>query len=175
VRWSVVPTPIGDLAVAVEGAAVCRVHFGDRSGAAGRTRAGPDWSRYEGEAGDSDPLLDAAAAQLREYFAGRRTEFDLPLADVGGSDFERRVWAALAEIPYGEMRTYGQIASAVGDPGAARAVGTACNRNRLPVLLPCHRVVGADGKLVGFGGGLPRKRFLLELEARVRVERDFAL
>jgi len=175
VRWSVVPTPIGDLAVAVEGAAICRVHFGDRSGPAGQSRAGPGWSGYQGETGDSDPLLDAAAAQLREYFAGRRTEFDLPLADVGGSGFERRVWAALADIPYGEMRTYGQIASAVGDPGAARAVGTACNRNRLPVLLPCHRVVGADGKLVGFGGGLPRKRFLLELEARIRVERDFAL
>jgi methylated-DNA-[protein]-cysteine S-methyltransferase len=72
------------------------------------------------------------------------------------------------------MRTYGEIAKAVGDPTAARAVGVACNRNRLPVILPCHRVVGAGGKLVGFGGGLPRKRFLLELEARVRVEQDFA-
>jgi methylated-DNA-[protein]-cysteine S-methyltransferase len=155
----VISTPVGDLSLATDGAAVCRVQFG----------------RYEGRAARSgDPLLTAASAQLEEYFAGRRTAFELPLADVGGSAFERAVWTALATIPYGEMHTYGQIAAAVGDPSAARAVGVACNRNRLPVLLPCHRVVGAGGKLVGFGGGVPRKRLLLELEARVRVERDFA-
>ncbi len=155
----VLSTPVGDLSLATDGAAVCRVHFG----------------RYEGQrAGADEATLAAAAGQLDEYFEGRRTEFDLPLADVGGSDFERAVWAELAAIPYGEMRTYGEVATAVGDPSAARAVGVACNRNRLPILLPCHRVVGAGGKLVGFGGGLPRKRFLLELEARVRVERDFA-
>ncbi|MGC9667024.1 methylated-DNA--[protein]-cysteine S-methyltransferase [Planosporangium sp. 12N6] len=157
-RWRVLSTPVGDLSVASDGAAVCAVRFG----------------RYDGPTTD-DPLLVTAAAQLEEYFAGRRTAFDLPLADVGGSEFERAVWAALAEIPYGEMRTYGQIAATVGDPAAARAVGVACNRNRLPVLLPCHRVVGAGGKLVGFGGGVSRKRILLELEARVRVERDFCL
>jgi len=148
---------MGDLSLAADGAALARVHFG----------------RYEGDCAE-DPLLSLAAAQFGEYFDGRRTEFDLPLADVGGSPFERAVWAALGTIPYGEMRTYGEIAKAVGDPTAARAVGVACNRNRLPVILPCHRVVGAGGKLVGFGGGLPRKRFLLELEARVRVEHDFA-
>jgi methylated-DNA-[protein]-cysteine S-methyltransferase len=158
-RWVVLSTPLGDLSVATNDAAVCGVHFGRREG----PPAVPD-----------DPLLTTVAAQLAEYFAGRRTTFELPLADVGGSEFERAVWARLATIPYGEMRTYGQIAAAVGDPSAARAVGTACNRNRLPVLLPCHRVVGADGKLVGFGGGLARKRLLLEIEARVRVERDFA-
>ena len=98
----------------------------------------------------------------------------LPLSVTEGSDFERAVWRAIAAIPYAQMRTYGQIAADVGDSGAARAVGTACNRNPLPVVVPCHRVVGAGGKLVGFGGGLPRKRFLLELEARVRIERDFA-
>jgi methylated-DNA-[protein]-cysteine S-methyltransferase len=85
------------------------------------------------------------------------------------------VWRAIAAIPYAEMRTYGQIAADVGEPDAARAVGVACNHNPLPLVVPCHRVVGAGGKLVGFGGGLPRKRFLLELEARVRVERDFLL
>jgi methylated-DNA-[protein]-cysteine S-methyltransferase len=159
-RWAVFATSVGDLSLATDGMAVCRVHFG----------------RYEGQPADAgDPVLAAAAGQVTEYFAGRRTEFDLPLADVGGSAFERAVWAALLTIPYGEMRTYGEIAAAVGDRTAARAVGVACNRNRLPVLLPCHRVVGADGKLVGFGGGLARKRILLELEARVRVERDFAL
>ena len=154
----VLSTPMGELSVASDGTAVCRVRFGGYDGATG-----------------GDPVLSAAATQLREYFAGSRTAFDLPLADVGGSDFERAVWAAFTDIPYGEMRTYGEIAAAVGDPLSARAVGVACNRNRLPVLLPCHRVVGAGGKLVGFGGGLPRKRYLLELEARVRVEHDFAL
>ncbi|HEV7899516.1 MAG TPA: methylated-DNA--[protein]-cysteine S-methyltransferase [Planosporangium sp.] len=159
-RWTVLSTPVGDLSVAAAGGAICRVHFG----------------RYEGRpARPDDGLLAVVAAQLEEYFAGRRTSFELPLADVGGSEFERAVWARLATIPYGEMRTYGQVAADLGDRAAARAVGVACNRNRLPVLLPCHRVVGADGKLVGFGGGVPRKRVLLELEARVRVERDFAL
>ena len=96
------------------------------------------------------------------------------MADVLDRYVERAVWSALAGIPYGEMRTYGQIATTVGDRDAARAVGIACNHNPIAIVLPCHRVVGADGKLVGFGGGLPRKRFLLELEARVRIERDFS-
>jgi methylated-DNA-[protein]-cysteine S-methyltransferase len=159
-RWAVLSTPIGHLSVATSTGALCRVHFGHHDGPS---------------AAAGDPVLAAAEAQLHEYLAGHRTDFDLPLAgDVGGSAFERAVWAAIAAIPYGEMRTYGQIAATVGDPSAARAVGVACNRNPLPVVVACHRVVGADGKLVGFGGGLPRKRFLLELEARVRVERDFA-
>jgi len=156
-RWTVLDTPMGELSVASDGVAVCRVNFGP----------------YDGPTGD-DPVLAVARSQLDEYFDGTRTIFDLPLADVGGSPFERAVWAALAKIPYGEMCTYGEVAAAVGDVTAARAVGVACNRNRLPVLLPCHRVVGAGGKLVGFGGGLPRKRYLLELEARVRVEREFS-
>ena len=102
------------------------------------------------------------------------TDFELPLSVTSGSPFERAVWQAIATIPYGQMRTYGEIAADVGAPDGARAVGVACNRNPLPVVVPCHRVVGAGGKLVGFGGGLPRKRFLLGLEARVRVERDFS-
>jgi methylated-DNA-[protein]-cysteine S-methyltransferase len=158
-RWRAVSTPIGELGVAVDDAGLCRVHFG---GCRGTPAAG------------DEPVLDRAVAQLTEYFAGQRCEFDLPLSVTGGSPFERAVWAELAGIPYGEMRTYGEVAAAAGDRSAARAVGVACNRNPLPVVLACHRVVGAGGKLVGFGGGLPRKRFLLELEARVRVERDFA-
>jgi len=156
VRWVVLDTPIGALSVASDGAAVNRVMFGG----------------YDRPAGP-DPVLEAAKVQLDEYFGGTRTEFDLPLADPGGTDFERAVWQAMAGIPYAEMRTYGEIAAIVGDPTAARAVGLACNHNRLPIVLPCHRVVGAGGKLVGFGGGLPIKRYLLELEARVRVEREF--
>jgi len=119
-------------------------------------------------------LLDAALAQLREYFAGVREVFELPLSIPAGTPFDRAVWAHLAMIPYAEMRTYGQVAAAVGEPDAARAVGVACGRNQLVIVLPCHRVVGADGTLVGFGGGLRRKRQLLELEARIRIERDFS-
>jgi methylated-DNA-[protein]-cysteine S-methyltransferase len=163
-RWTVLDTPVGDLSLAADGAALARVHFGrHEADYADSLSSGCCADRRSGAR--DDPVLTLAVTQLVEYFDGRRTEFDLPLADVGGSAFERAVWAAMAEIPYGEMRTYGEIAAAVGDPTAARAVGVACNRNRLPVILPCHRVVGAGGKLVGFGGGLPRKRFLLALEA----------
>jgi methylated-DNA-[protein]-cysteine S-methyltransferase len=155
-RWQVVGAPIGDLGVAVDDGGVCAVRFDGWTGATA-----------------DDPRLAEAARQLDGYFAGERTDFALPLSVRGGSEFERAVWRAIAAIPYGEMRTYGQVAADVGDPDAARAVGVACNRNPLPIVVPCHRVVGAGGKLVGFGGGLPRKRFLLELEARVRVEREF--
>jgi len=101
--------------------------------------------------------------QLEEYFAGERTIFDIPLAPEG-APFEREVWRALEEIPYGETVSYGEIARRVGQPTAARAVGTANGRNPIAVIVPCHRVIGADGSLTGYGGGLERKRLLLELE-----------
>lgn len=105
------------------------------------------------------------AAQLDEYFAGRRTSFDLAV-HATGNDLQLAVWEQMRRIPYGETRSYGQLARALGDRSLAQAVGSACGRNPLPVVVPCHRVVGADGDLVGFGGGLPRKRFLLDLEQR---------
>jgi methylated-DNA-[protein]-cysteine S-methyltransferase len=101
--------------------------------------------------------------QLAEYFAGERREFDLALAPAG-TPFERAVWGELAKIPFGETRTYGEIAAALGRPGAARAVGRANGANPLPIVVPCHRVIGADGSLTGFGGGLEVKAWLLELE-----------
>lgn len=110
--------------------------------------------------------LSAACRQLDEYFAGRRTAFDLPLA-AAGTAFQQRVWSALRQIPYGRTASYGDIARAVGVPGAARAVGAANHVNPLAIVVPCHRVVGANGSLTGYGGGLDRKRWLLELEARV--------
>jgi methylated-DNA-[protein]-cysteine S-methyltransferase len=113
----------------------------------------------------SDEGFDDAVRQLGEYFAGDRTAFDLPLRPIG-SDFELAVWARLTAIPYGETRSYGYVAKAVGEPGGAQAVGAANGRNPLAIVVPCHRVIGADGSLVGFGGGLPRKRFLLDLEQR---------
>ena len=109
--------------------------------------------------------MEEAARQLQEYFAGCRREFSLPLAPRG-TEFQRQVWHALEGIPYGETRTYGEIARAIGKPKACRAVGMANHRNPLSILVPCHRVVGADGSLTGYGGGLEAKQFLLELEKR---------
>lgn len=112
---------------------------------------------------DDHPLLEAAATQLGEYFAGDRREFDVTL-DLRGTDFQKDAWRALAAVPYGETRSYGEQAEAIGRPGAFRAVGAANGRNPLPVILPCHRIVGADGSLTGFAGGLDTKRRLLNLE-----------
>ncbi|MBM2616904.1 methylated-DNA--[protein]-cysteine S-methyltransferase [Actinoplanes sp. LDG1-06] len=146
----VVDSPIGPLGVSVSGDTVVGVHFGSRPGAS---------------------AAHPAAQQLEAYFAGELTDFTVPFEMRGGTEFERAVWGEIAKIPYGEMITYGAIATALGDPGAARAVGTACNHNPIPVIVPCHRVVGAGGKMVGFGGGLDRKRKLLELEARIALAR----
>lgn len=112
-----------------------------------------------------DPILLEAQRQLGEYFAGRRTEFSLPL-DFSGTDFQRRVWSALLTIPYGETRTYSQIAQQIGRPAAVRAVGAANGRNPLSIIAPCHRVIGSDGELRGFAGGLEIKAWLLEWEGR---------
>ena len=116
------------------------------------------------------PLIKKAAKQLKEYYAGKRREFDLPL-EFAGTDFQKLVWAALLTIPYGETRSYGQIAAQIGKPKAARAVGMANNRNPISIIIPCHRVIGHDGKLVGYGGGLPLKQHLLELERLVVLGR----
>jgi len=113
----------------------------------------------------SHPLLERAVAQLRAYFAGGLREFDLPL-DMQGTGFQKRVWEELCRIPYGETRSYGFIAQTIGAPKAVRAVGAANGRNPIPIVVPCHRVIGADGSLTGYGGGLPLKRLLLDLEAR---------
>ena len=109
------------------------------------------------------PLLQEAEEQLNEYFAGVRREFDLPLA-AKGTPFQQAVWAQLRKIPYGEVRTYGQLAAALGKPKASRAVGSACHRNPLCIVVPCHRVIGADGSLTGYAEGLEIKEYLLELE-----------
>ena len=110
-----------------------------------------------------DPVLEATAQQLGEYFAGSRTSFELPL-HLEGNNFEREAWRALATIPYGETISYARQAELIGRPGAYRAVGGADGRNPIPVVLPCHRVVGADGSLTGFGGGLDVKQWLLDHE-----------
>jgi methylated-DNA-[protein]-cysteine S-methyltransferase len=165
--WSVIESPIGGIGVAVEADVVCRVTFGASAGTVGV-------SAGTASAGSPSPVMADAVRQLREYFAGERTDFDLPTVRSDGTDFDRAVWESIAAIPYGQTRSYGELARAMGDPSAAQAVGTACHRNPLPIIVPCHRVIGADGKLVGFGGGLKRKQWLLELETRVDIERTFA-
>ena len=158
-RWTVLDSPIGEFSVGTDDDAVRGAHFGRVDGAAD-------------EPGDAVARL--AVAELRAYFAGELTEFTVPVSAPRGSEFERAVWREMTGIPYGETKTYGEVAKAVGDPGGARAVGVACNRNPVPVIVPCHRIVGAGGKLVGFGGGLPRKVTLLELEASVALRRAWS-
>jgi len=113
----------------------------------------------------SSTMMRETLRQLRAYFAGELRTFDVPLEMIG-TEFQRRVWQALRKIPYGETRSYSQLASRIGAPRAVRAVGAANGRNPIPIIVPCHRVIGASGHLVGFGGGLEWKRFLLDLEAR---------
>lgn len=112
---------------------------------------------------ESEPALNLASQQLKEYFAGERTDFSFPMASVGTA-FQKSVWDALAKIPYGETRTYGQIAQAIGNPKASRAVGMACNRNPIMIAVPCHRVIGADGSLTGYAPGTQLKQIVLNLE-----------
>ncbi|MDQ1119842.1 MULTISPECIES: methylated-DNA--[protein]-cysteine S-methyltransferase [Pseudoxanthomonas] len=148
------PSPVGPLRVAASDAGLHGIEFPENRHPVKRLEA---W-----EQGDH-PLLREAQAQLDAYFAGRLQAFDLPLAPHGTA-FQRQVWLALAQIPFGATWSYAQLAQRVGRPGASRAVGAANGRNPLPIVLPCHRVIGADGALTGFGGGLPTKQFLLQLE-----------
>jgi len=142
----VVDTPVGRLTLCADEGGICALKFGVQSD---RT--------------DVSPLLDAARQELEEYFAGRRRAFSVPLS-IHGTPFQERVWRALMEIPYGETLSYGELARRVGNTKAARAVGMANHVNRLPIFIPCHRVIGVDGRLTGYGGGLEIKRILLETE-----------
>ncbi len=154
--FTMVPSPVGDLTLTGTGDVLTGCWF-ERHGRAGDVAAGLR---------RADGAFAEAADQLDEYFAGERTAFDLPLHPVG-TDFQLRVWARLRAIPYGETRSYGQLALELGQAGASRAVGLANGRNPLSIIVPCHRVIGADGSLTGFGGGVDRKRFLLDLESGV--------
>lgn len=149
---AVVPSPLGPVWLAADDVAVREVHL-------------PGSPPPTGPLAPDHPLLARAADALARYFAGDRAPFDVPAEAAEGTPFQREVWAALRAIPYGERRTYAELARAIGRPDAVRAVGAANGRNPLPILVPCHRVVGADGTLVGFAGGLPAKAALLALEA----------
>lgn len=123
---------------------------------------------YADESAEVSPAQELAGhpvvEQLEAYFAGERSDFDIPYAFVGGTEFQRQVWRQIEEIPFGETISYGDIARAVGRPGASRAVGAACGQNPISIVVPCHRVVGSSGKLTGYGGGLDRKVWLLAFE-----------
>jgi methylated-DNA-[protein]-cysteine S-methyltransferase len=130
----------------------------------------PDWSSFGAEVPiATDPLLTDAATELRQYLAGNRTTFDFPITLIG-NDFQQRVWAILRDIPFGETRTYGDIAEQLGDKSLARMVGQAVGHNPISIVVGCHRVVGKSGSLTGYAGGLERKAFLLQLEEPELVE-----
>jgi methylated-DNA-[protein]-cysteine S-methyltransferase len=155
-NYTILDSPVGDLLASADAEGrITGLHFPGES----TPKRDSSWVR-------SDRALAPLRGQLTEYFAGERREFDLDLAPAG-TPFQLEVWSALREIPYGETASYGEIAAAVGQPLAARAVGGANNRNPVAIVVPCHRVIGADGSLTGYGGGLPRKRRLLALEAGV--------
>ena len=141
--------PIGPLGIAEADGLICGVFFGRKTPA--------NFDKAE------TPLIKKAAAQLSEYFEGRRKKFDLPL-DVRGTDFQTAVWKALRKIPFGKTVSYGELAACIGKPRAYRAAGMANNRNPIVIIIPCHRVIGHDGSLTGYGGGLKTKQFLLDLE-----------
>lgn len=153
-RYTTVDSPIDELLLLGDGHTLHGLYM---QGGRRPVRVNPQWKRDDG-------AFAGVRAQLGEYFAGERSDFDIPLSMAGG-EFERTVWRALCEIPYGTTASYGEIARRIGHPDAARAVGLANGRNPIAVIVPCHRVIGADGSLTGYGGGLERKRLLLELEA----------
>jgi methylated-DNA-[protein]-cysteine S-methyltransferase len=151
-RYTTMDSPIGKLLLAGDDGALRRVSMSP-------FKIDRRWTHDE-------TSLESVRRQLEEYFSGERREFDLRL-DVHGNRFELAVWEALRQIPYGTTTSYGQIARALGHPHAPRAVGVANARNPVAIVVPCHRVIGASGSLIGYGGGLERKRFLLELEGSV--------
>ena len=155
------PSPIGRLRLIADGDALVGIWFEQ-----GRDARKGDATLVE----RNSPVLDRTRAQLEEYFRGERREFDLPLAPRG-TEFQRRVWQRLRDIEYGTTRTYGALAQELGNPSASRAVGLANGSNPIPIVIPCHRVIGANGALTGFGGGLPIKSALLELERADRQPR----
>lgn len=162
----VLDSPIGPITVVAENETITGVYMEDQ-------RHLPDPVRFGQPDDGSCGLLKDVEQQLTEYFAGTRTAFDLPLAATG-TEFQRAVWAALSEIPYGETVSYGELARRIGKPAASRAVGLANGKNPISIVVPCHRVIGSSGKLVGYGGGLERKQTLLALERRSPLRDDIA-
>ncbi|WP_135556170.1 methylated-DNA--[protein]-cysteine S-methyltransferase [Paenibacillus cymbidii] len=163
IGYAEIESPIGPLTLCATAAGLCHIEFGSWRDMADKL-AGWAGKMYDAPAFEQDPaLLAETAEQLRAYFVGRLQRFELAL-DLRGTPFQVRVWQALYAIPFGETRSYLQIGEAIGSPKAVRAVGGANNRNPVPIVVPCHRVIGKDGTMVGYGGGVGIKRHLLQLE-----------
>jgi O-6-methylguanine DNA methyltransferase len=165
ITFRIINSPIGEFVAGTTSKGICLFEFSDRGGIDRiQTRM---QKRYNVELREGEnELLNDLERQTVEYFNGKRKEFDLPL-DQKGTPFELSVWRKLLDIPYGATRSYGEIANELGKPGASRAVGRANGANYIPIIIPCHRVIEASGELRGYGGGLWRKRFLLELEGAI--------
>ncbi|MBB6673286.1 methylated-DNA--[protein]-cysteine S-methyltransferase [Cohnella nanjingensis] len=158
-------SPLGKLTLCRTDAGICRVEFGgwETRSCSAKAWAHRWWPSFAFREDAEDEVLREAVSQLRRYFAGELQAFDLPL-DMRGTPFQRKVWQALRDVPYGATAAYRDIAAAVGAPQAVRAVGGANNRNPVPIVVPCHRIIGANGAMVGYGGGLAIKERLLALE-----------
>ena len=148
--WTTCPSPLGEVLVEAQDGALTKVHFAP-------------FTPPPEEPSPDEPLLQQAVRELAEYFAGERQDFDVPVGPPG-TPFQQAVWAELRRVPYGETATYAELAARLGSPGAVRAVGSANGRNPVAVLVPCHRVIGSDGNLRGYAGGVERKRALLAIE-----------
>jgi methylated-DNA-[protein]-cysteine S-methyltransferase len=168
IRHAVIDSPIGELTLVADGRTLIGVYFRRHWYRPSADTSGPRVDAH------TDEVLAETQSQLDDYLAGRRTDFDLPTA-LRGDDTQRRIWHRLATIPYGETITYGELATELDDGSTAQQVGAAVGRNPLSIVVPCHRVVGKNGKLTGYAGGLERKKFLLDLEepADVRDARLF--
>ena len=162
--YRIVPSPIGEFVAGSTTRGCCLFEFNDRGGVPKIMKRIEKRRRLTMVEGSSR-FIDQMVSEVGEYFEGKRKEFTLPL-DLHGTPFELSVWNELLKIPYGDTRSYGELADILGKPGAARAVGRANGANYLPIIVPCHRVIQEDGQLRGYGGGLWRKRFLLDLELK---------
>jgi methylated-DNA-[protein]-cysteine S-methyltransferase len=152
--FTIFDSPVGELVLTSNGEAITGLFMEERKN---EPQLANEWRR-------DDEMFREAARQLRAYFAGELTEFDLQM-ETAGTEFQQRVWAELLKIPYGSTTNYGELARRIGNPNASRAVGAANGQNPISIIIPCHRVIGSNGSLTGYGGGIERKKFLLDLEA----------
>ncbi|GAE29990.1 methylated-DNA--[protein]-cysteine S-methyltransferase [Halalkalibacter hemicellulosilyticus] len=160
-------SPLGPLTIVATEKGLCHLYFGEMSTCQASLKA---WLKKQSRCGDivhCSETLRPYCAQLEEYFAGERDHFDVPL-DLCGTPFQKKVWSALTQIRYGETVSYKEIAERIGAPRAVRAIGGANNQNPIPIVIPCHRVIGSNGNMVGYGGGLDKKERLLSLEGAIQ-------
>ncbi|MDT8862368.1 methylated-DNA--[protein]-cysteine S-methyltransferase [Alkalihalobacillus sp. MEB130] len=159
-------SPLGTLTIVATEKGVCHIHFGEMTKCMASLKA---WLKKQGRKGEvvrCKETLKPICEQLEDYFTGKRNHFDVPL-DLCGTEFQKKVWNTLKEIEYGQTKSYKEIAQEIGAPKAVRAIGGANNQNPIPIIIPCHRVIGSNGNMVGYGGGLDKKELLLSLEGAI--------